>query len=226
MRKLSLVLPLAAVIGACASMAHSSETKTLKAHEHGVGKLNIAFEHSQVMMELEAPGADIVGFEHPAESPEDKASVRTALNLLEKPLALFVFPKEAKCTVAMATAELHGEEGDHEKEHGHGHDEKHADAHHGEGAKNKEKKEHHHEHKEHAKHDKDEDDHDGASHTEFHAEYRLNCGDIGAIDEIKFVYFATFPNAGELDIQLISDRGAHGLEVERDDPALSLAGRI
>ena len=124
MSNLGLILPLAVAIGMFASAAHGSEAKTLKAHEHGVGKLNIAIEASRVEMELEAPGADIVGFEHPAESPEDKASVQAALDVLKKPLALFVFPKEAKCAVVTAAAELHGEDDDHdhdrEKEHGHG----------------------------------------------------------------------------------------------------------
>lgn len=231
MRKFNLVLPLAVAIGMFVSGTHASEAKTLKAHEHGVGKLNIAFEASRVVMEFEAPGADIVGFEHPAETAEDKASIRSALDILKKPFALFVFPREAKCTVIMASAELYGEEDDHdhghEKEHGHDYKEKHAAAHHGEGEKGKDEEEHHHEHKEHGKHDEDHGDHDDEpSHTEFHVEYQLNCDEIDQVDAIEFVYFSTFPNAREVEIQLISNKGAQGFEVERDDPVLNLDGRI
>ena len=40
--------------------------RQLGAHEHGHGNFNIAIEGKSVSMELEAPGADIVGFEHKA----------------------------------------------------------------------------------------------------------------------------------------------------------------
>ncbi len=192
-----------------------AETRALDAHQHGHGTLNIAFEGPLVVMELEAPGADIVGFEHPAESAADRTLVDAAIADLAKPLDLFVLPAEAGCTVTSAAASLIGDD-DHQ-EHGQ-HDDDHKD-----------------EHADHA--DKHDDDHkddqaDHASeqaeegHTEFHAEYALTCADPSAIDVITFAYFKRFPNAAELDIQMISDKGAKGFEVERDDPRLDLSGAI
>ena len=62
----------------------------------------------------------------------------------------------------------------------------------------------------------------GAQHTEFRAEYSLDCAKPDAIDLIEFVYFERFPNALELDVQVVTDAGAQGFEVERDDPVLDM----
>ncbi|MFB1025602.1 MAG: DUF2796 domain-containing protein, partial [Octadecabacter sp.] len=73
------------------------------------------------------------------------------------------------------------------------------------------------------------DDHEGedhveeAGHTEFHAEYLLECGDITALSKISFAYFTAFPNALEVEVQVISDQGATAFEVERDAPMLDLS---
>ncbi|MGI9370913.1 MAG: ZrgA family zinc uptake protein, partial [Hyphomicrobiales bacterium] len=78
---------------------------------------NIAIEGNAVMMELEVPGADIVGFEHEAKSDEDKAKVADALKVLGAPGDLFMMPESAKCETKMADIEVEGE-GDHNEFHG------------------------------------------------------------------------------------------------------------
>ena len=207
--RVSLIFGLSILTSVTTAIA--SETKRdLAAHEHGVGKLNIAFEKGQIAMELEAPGADIVGFEHHAESAEDRKKVDEAIAVLAKPLDIFTLPADAKCQVKEAKVELHGED---EDEH---HDE------HAAGEKHDEHAEHKHD--DHAKHD----DHgeEEASHTEFHAEYVLACANPSAVTQIEFPYFATFPNAKELEVQMISDKGTNGFEVERDEPRLDISGMI
>ena len=199
--------------------AIQAQTRQLDAHQHGHGALNIAFEGATVLMELEAPGADIVGFEHPAKTADDRAMIDAAIAQLAKPLELFGFPADAGCTVTAAKVALMGEHD--EEHHEEGHKEGHKDDH--------DHKEDAHDHKdEHAKHDEDHGDgHAGEEgHTEFHAEYALTCADPSVIDIIEFAYFDRFPNAAELTIQLISDKGAKGFEVERDEPRLNLSGAI
>ncbi len=204
---------LTAIALALAAQAQATETRQLSAHEHGVGALNIAVEGNQILMELEVPGADIVGFEHEAESAEDRAKVDAAIAILAKPLDLFVMPGAAECSVVEAKAALIGEE-DHDEHAGH---------------------DDHGDHDDHAKdddhdHAKDDDhaehDHGEEHHTEFHAEYALTCAAPQSIDKIDFAYFAQFPNARELVVQMISDKGSNGFEVERDTPTLSLSGAI
>ena len=91
---------------AFALSATAADKRELGAHEHGVGALNIAVEGATILMELEAPGADIVGFEHPAESAEDKGKIKAALEVLEKPLQLITLPTAAGCAVTEAHAKL------------------------------------------------------------------------------------------------------------------------
>ena len=61
-----------------------------------------------------------------------------------------------------------------------------------------------------------------ASHTEFHAEYMLTCDNPDALNSVTFAYFETFPNAKEVEVQMITANGAIAFEVERDAPVLDL----
>ena len=82
----------------------------------------------------------------------------------------------------------------------------------------------HDDHDEHAAHDDHKEHAADAGHTEFHAEYLLNCADPSKVTLITFDYFDTFPNALELELQVISDKGATAFEVARDAPTLDLRG--
>ena len=229
----------------------AEETRQLDAHEHGVGQLDIAVDGQQIAMEFHAPGADIVGFEYAAESAEDLAAIEKAIATLAKPLELFVVPAAAGCSVVEAAAELesedshddhdaHGDEHADHDDHGHeeraeGHDDH--DDHEDHGDEHAEHDDHDDHGEEHAEHDdhgeehaEGHDDHgheehaDEAGHTEFHAEYLLTCADATAVTDITFAYFDAFPNALEVEVQVVSDSGATPFEVERDAPSLDLSG--
>ncbi|PHR51259.1 MAG: hypothetical protein COA47_18175 [Robiginitomaculum sp.] len=186
--------------------AFAEEQRQLDAHEHGVGTLNIAIDGATVAMEFHAPGADIVGFEYAAESEADKAAIDAAVAILSAPLDLFGLSGAAACTLTEAHAELENED-THDED---GHDE---DGHDDHAA---------------GEHDDDEEDHgdeehdEGAGHTEFHANYTLTCDNPAALTEITFPYFDTFPNALEVEVQIITATGAQAFEVERDAPILDL----
>lgn len=201
-----------ALLALVAAPAFAEENRELDAHEHGLGELNIAVDGDTVAMEFHAPGADIVGFEYEAESAEDRAAIDAAVAMLAKPLDLFVLPAAAECSVTQASAALESEEehDDHDDHDEHAEGEGHDD---------------HDEHAEGEEHD-DNDDHAEAeaSHTEFHAEYTLTCGNPGAISGIEFAYFETFENAVELEVQIVTASGAQAFEVERDTPTLDLRG--
>lgn len=201
------LLPFLALSVAVATPAFAQETRQLDSHEHGVGQLDIAFDGTKIAMELHAPGADIVGFEYGAESAEDRAAVDAAVAMLARPLDLFVLTDAAGCSVVQASAGLESEE-NHDA-HADDHGDEHADEEDG-----------------HDDHDEEghEDQASETGHTEFHAEYLLTCADPTAVTEITFAYFETFPNALEVEVQLISDTGATSFEVERDAPTLDLRG--
>ena len=89
----------AAGLLACAAFSASAEEphRQLGAHVHGHGRLNIAMEGKKLSMELEVPGADIVGFENEPSTPEQRAAIAEAKAKLANGLALFVPPAEARC---------------------------------------------------------------------------------------------------------------------------------
>lgn len=209
-----------------AGAATATETRGLGAHVHGHGTLNIAVEGGTVAMELEAPGTDIVGFEHVAESAEDKAAVEAAKARLSDPLSLFVMPAAAGCTVVAAEVALIGEGGGHDDDaHGHDHDHDHGHGHKDEHAEGHGHDDHGHK-DEHAHDDHDKHEHDEAGHTEFRASYEIACTDPASIDRITFAYFEAFAGAEELDIQMITDKGSAGFDVGRGDPVLEIGGQI
>ena len=192
------IVHLIAGIALSATPSLAEETTQLDAHEHGVGQLNIAFDENKIAMELHAPGADIVGFEYGAKSDADLAAIDAALHTLSDPLGLFLIPEAASCIIITAHAKLESEDSDHDDHDEEGHDDHDEEGH---------------------------DDHDEApGHTEFHAEYLLECANLTEISAITFSYFEIFPNALELEVQVISDKGATAFEIERDVAKLDLRG--
>jgi Protein of unknown function (DUF2796) len=170
----------------------AEERRELGAHEHGHSTLNIAIEGTSVAMELIAPGADIVGFEHEAESAQDKAALEAAEAKLADPLRLFVVSANAECTVQAATVAIEDEEHAHEQ----------------------------------AGHDSGEELAAEAEHNEFHAEYQLACAEPDALGTIRFGYFDAFPNAMEVEVNVITEKGQSSFEVRRDAPTLDLVGLV
>ncbi|MBE1282208.1 MAG: DUF2796 domain-containing protein [Rhodobacteraceae bacterium] len=226
----------------------AEETRSLAAHEHGSGSLGIAVSGNDIAMSFVAPGADIVGFEHEASSSEDRAAIKAAVSDLADPLKLFVFPESALCSVVGVDIaildeeethdhddhadhddhdEHHDEHADHQEEAGHDdHDHASHESHddHDDHADHDDHEEHHDEHADHDDHDEHHDEQAEAAHNEYKAEYEISCSNPGAIDRIGFAYFNRFPNARELAVQVVSDKGANAYDVERDDPVLELKG--
>lgn len=173
----------------------AEQARSVDAHEHGSGSLGIAFSGSEFALSLQAPGADIVGFEHAPTDAKQRALVQAAISDLAKPLDLFLVPEQAECSVKSANVEVAGE-----------HDEGHEAEH------------------EHSKAETDHSEDPASGHNEFHAEYLISCRNIDAIDGIGFEYFTRFPNAQELDVQVATTSGARAYEVDRSAAHLDLRG--
>jgi hypothetical protein len=184
----------AGIVACIAFSAAAEERRQLGAHVHGHGRLNIAIEDKTVSMELEAPGADIVGFEHEPATRAQRAAIEKAKAALAAGLSLFTPAAAAGCTQKTSKVSI---EAEHEHEH----------EHHAEGAKpdaEEEAADHH--------------------HSEFHAEYAFACASPGGLTSMTFDYFKAFPNAEALDISLISPKGESSYEVKRDKPRFDLTG--
>lgn len=185
--------------GALISVAHAAiaEQRQMHAHEHGAGTLDLARAGDIIEFELRAPGADIVGFEHAATSEDEKQAIEAALALLSTPEAILAFPDAAGCEPQDVTANLVTMGEDHAEEPAIPEHDEHDD--HGEAA---------------------------AGHTEFHVHAVFSCSVPEALDRIDVPYFGHFPNARELEVQAVSDKGGFGAEVVRDQPVLQLDGKL
>lgn len=181
--------------------AIAQDTREMDAHVHGVSTVEIAIEHGAIEINLLSPGMDIVGFEHEATSAEDKEAVAAAIHQFLIPKEIVALPDAAGCQLNAVLAHLHT--GDHEHDdtdehmegdhdHDHDHDEAEGDAH-----------EHEHEHGDEAE----------AKHSEFHVTYGFACEDEDALTSIAFPFFERFPNAGEIEVQYVTEAGAGTAEL-------------
>jgi len=186
----------AAVIAATIGFTQAEE-----AHEHGVGRLNVALEGQELHLELVSPGANIVGFEHPARSAEDKRAVEEAVVVLRS-AENFALPAAAGCTLAAAEVDTELLEEDHGSHGG---------------------EEHHEDEERHSGHENDEDgEHDDEGHSDFHAQYRFSCTNPGALDRISVKVFDRFPATEELRVQVIAPKGQTALALTSSNPVLEL----
>ncbi|WLH89836.1 DUF2796 domain-containing protein [Pseudomonas sp. FP453] len=187
MRRLLLALPFALLPLAVAHAheEHDHEHGSLGAHEHGVGRLNAVLDGQALELELDSPAMNLVGFEHVASTPADKAKVAAVRKQLENPLALFNLPKGAGCVVSSQelNSPLFGDkpEADHDDDDDHDHDAK--------GG------EHHHD------------------HSEIHAHYQFTCATPTALSNLDLSQvFKTFPATQKIQVQLIGPSGQQGVE--------------
>ncbi|WP_170328566.1 ZrgA family zinc uptake protein [Ruegeria arenilitoris] len=161
-----------------------SQTQAGIEHEHGTGHLEIAISGAELSLSLAVPAADIIGFERPAQTDEDRTLVAGAISVLSKPLELFVLPEDAECFTAAANVTLLAE--------GLGPEADVASA-------------------------SDQD-----QHTEFQADYQIQCQTIDMVEAIGFAYFERFPNAQKLTVKVDRSGEIQMHELTRSMPNLPL----
>ena len=106
-------LPLAVLAAFLATPLHAGEEKReLSSHQHGHVELRVAIDGGTLSMEMEAPGENIVGFEHAAKTDEQKKAVAEAKAKLADAAALFTLTADAGCSLTSSEAEIH-QEGEH-----------------------------------------------------------------------------------------------------------------
>jgi hypothetical protein len=175
------------------------ERREVAEHVHGESMMRIAVEGTQMAIDFDAPGLDVLGFEHPPASAAEQAAVEAAIVAMENPIpALFDFGAEAGCTVTTAEVEFLVEEEPAEGP------APAPNAMAGAPAAAEEI----------------------TNHTGFEGVYEIACANPAAIREIRFGFFATFPNSSVIEVELATGRGQSTFDVERASGALSLAGLI
>ncbi|EGQ8008442.1 DUF2796 domain-containing protein [Vibrio parahaemolyticus] len=185
---------LAIVIGlSLSTVATAEEYRQHSAHVHGHVEFNIAQDGSDLLLEITAPGADVVGFEHAPENAEQEKTLQHAIATLEDSNALFAINPQAQCEIEEVHVE-HSLGGQHEEHEHHDH----------EG----------HDHDEHAHHDHDKHEHDGheghdhsehRDHGEFTVQYRFHCAQVGELSHIQTDWFNQFPSTESVNVNLFTD---------------------
>ncbi|HCM2154894.1 TPA: DUF2796 domain-containing protein [Vibrio parahaemolyticus] len=185
---------LAIVIGlSLSTVATAEEYRQHSAHVHGHVEFNIAQDGSDLLLEITAPGADVVGFEHAPENAEQEKTLQHAVATLEDSNTLFAINPQAQCEIEEVHVE-HSLGGQHEEHEHHDH----------EG----------HDHDEHAHHDHDKHEHDGheghdhsehSDHGEFTVQYRFHCAQVGELSHIQTDWFNQFPSTESVNVNLFTD---------------------
>ncbi len=177
---------LAIVIGlSLSTVATAEEYRQHSAHVHGHVEFNIAQDGSDLLLEITAPGADVVGFEHAPENAEQEKTLQHAVATLEDSNALFAINPQAQCEIEEVHVE-HSLGGQHEE----------------------------HDHDGHAHHDHDKHEHDGheghdhsehSDHGEFTVQYRFHCAQVGELSRIQTDWFNQFPSTESVNVNLFTD---------------------
>ncbi|WP_025522448.1 zinc uptake protein ZrgA [Vibrio parahaemolyticus] len=189
---------LAIVIGlSLSTVATAEEYRQHSAHVHGHVEFNIAQDGSDLLLEITAPGADVVGFEHAPENAEQEKTLQHAVATLEDSNALFAINPQAQCEIEEVHVE-HSLGGQHEEHEPHDH----------EGHEGHEG----HDHDEHAHHDHDgHEGHEGHDHSEhsdhgeFTVQYRFHCAQVGELSHIQTDWFNQFPSTESVNVNLFTD---------------------
>jgi len=139
-------------------------------HVHGEAELFVAVENGQVLLELESPADNILGFEYAPKTQAQHKLLDSSLDKLRDYSHVIAFPKGAckqvNADVESPFKEHHDEEHSEHKEHAHDKHEEHDE--HEEHA--------HDEHEEHEKHEEHHDHGDSNDvHSGFHVTYTLQC---------------------------------------------------
>lgn len=87
-------------LACCALSTHpilAAEFEQHAPHEHGKVTINAALDGNQLVIELDSPAVNVVGFEHEPRTDQERSAVSDAAKLLGNGRGLFTLPKEARC---------------------------------------------------------------------------------------------------------------------------------
>ncbi|QUJ67771.1 DUF2796 domain-containing protein [Photobacterium sp. GJ3] len=171
-----------------------------EAHVHGQVELNMAQDGDDLLLEITAPAADVIGFEHPPETDAEQKALKDAILKLNRPEALLTLNASAGCQMhehqISHTLSDHTEKHEHENHSDHDHDE-----HHDHDGHNHD--EHAHEHHDHDDHDQ----HEHAEHGEFSLQYTYHCDNIDKLNTLTLKWFSQFPATEKVQLQAITEKG-------------------
>ncbi|MDR1451213.1 MAG: DUF2796 domain-containing protein [Helicobacteraceae bacterium] len=182
---------LSAMLGLAATTFYAAD-----AHEHGAAKMNLSIDDQEVLIELETPLDNTLGFERAPKDAEEEKAVKEMAAKLKSADALFVFPPKAECK--LVSVELESEALDANLL----------------GEKTK------------AKHDDDHEeyaDHDDEGHADLDARYIFSCANVKALNQIAVDFFKVFPKTNEIEAQIVTAKGQSAAELSAKRNTITIA---
>lgn len=183
----------------------SEQQRSHDAHVHGHAKMTIAALGDGLEIELQSPAMNIVGFEHQANSDQDRQAVEAAREFLAKADGWIALDESSVCTLqtAKVESELLGEH-DHEE---------HKD----------EQDNDHEEHKDEHDHDHDHEGEGSDQHSEFHVTVSYQCSDMKLLSSVSFSgLFTQYPGIVELDVEWVTDTRQSATELDSKNVEVNL----
>ncbi|MDN8584644.1 DUF2796 domain-containing protein [Vibrio alginolyticus] len=195
---------LALVIGlSLSTAANADEYRQHGAHVHGHVEFNIAQDGKDLLVEITAPGADVVGFEYAPENEQQEQALKQAIATLEDSNTLFAINAQANCDIeeAYVNHNLSNPHKDHDhSEHDHDdHDE------------------YHDEHEHHDGHDAHHEEHENGGHGEFSVQYRFSCDQVNQLSHIQTDWFNQFPTTESINVNIFTDTMQSAIKLSKDN---------
>jgi hypothetical protein len=198
---------LAVILITFPTTALAETERQLGAHEHGAAMLTLAGEGETLLVGLDSPAYNLVGFEQSPTTDAQRADVEAVLAKLAQSDAVVSLPAAAECKLQgqRTTAQSwEGIESRGDAHHGDGHQDEH-------GHEEEHPEDEHHENDhpdEHAEDDHDQDHdhgHEESAHSDVLVEWTYRCENPGALQSVTVTAFEHFPNLTDLQVQYIGE---------------------
>lgn len=191
------ILDPARVDEAVVEETENSPARSADAHVHGDASLSIALDGTTLTLELDSPLYNITGFEHSAETAEQKAAIESAESSLNEPANLFLINAEAGCTAQTDGLDVHLEpdDGDHDG----------------------------HAHEEHAHDDGDGGEHDEDTHKDVLITYTFECANADQLNSIDVDMLTQFPNMTDLEVVYVGPGNQELFELSPTSTQINLS---
>ncbi len=204
------------------TISSAQTVRDLGSHEHGSAILNIAIDDTLVVLELESPWDNFVGFEHAPHTDEQHALVDDVLAQLNRPDEIFLF-SGADCVsseVDIESAMSKGDDDNHGDDDHHGDEKGHAEEH---DDHHKEENGHKGEQEEQHESDHVDDESESVTHTSLLVTYSFECNDATQLASIDVQILERWRGFKELDVRLIGPVGQTLLELVPGQSVVDLA---
>ncbi len=209
------------LLGSASASSMAELERQHGAHVHGEASGTLALDGSQLQLELEIPGMNLVGFEHPPRSDQQAQRLAATLARLNDG-AWLQADQRADCRIERIDAlgrgfntdqaqtsesHRHDEESPHSHRHHHGHDHDHDHKHNHEQSHGDDH--HHRDHKHDNGHNRDadhqHDDNHRHDHAEFHIVATLTCARPERLGWLDLDLFADFPGNERITMDVLTE---------------------